>query len=106
MTHLNFKFQSSSPTMDLNASYSIVGVVGSGNLEVLVEKAAESGFVQYEVTTNVSGYDHIWQAVLNDIADEYKAGGLKISINDGGAVPAVVNLRVRQALEEFMGVYK
>jgi malonate decarboxylase delta subunit len=52
----------------------VVGVVASGHLEVLVEGGAPTGRCQVSVAT---------------------------SVNDAGATPAVVSLRLDQAIEEF-----
>lgn len=73
-----------------------VGVVGSGDLEVLIEPA-ESG-VTVDLRTSVDGFGTIWQAVLerffsrNDIA-------ATVQINDFGATPGTVALRLSQAVE-------
>jgi malonate decarboxylase delta subunit len=51
----------------------------------------------------VSGYFEIWSAVLNDFASRHDLANIRVSINDGGATPAVVSLRLDQALEDFLG---
>ena len=75
----------------------LVGVVGSGNLEVMVEPVAGSGCT-VEVETSARGFRPIWAAVLQDFHDQARPAGLRLSINDMGATPAVVSLRLRQAL--------
>ncbi len=77
----------------------LVGVVASGNCEVLLEGGAPPAECVVTVHTPVRGFDSIWQAVLADFAERQRAGGLKIEINDVGATPAVVSLRLDQALE-------
>jgi malonate decarboxylase delta subunit len=79
----------------------LVGVVGSGNLEVLVEPAALGGLCRIEVLTAAVGFRAIWQAVMDDFFARHPVGDVRISINDVGATPAVVSLRLDQALEEF-----
>ena len=76
-------------------------MVGSGNLEVLVEPGAPPGRCQVEVATSVRGFGDTWRAVLEDFAARAHPAGLVLSINDGGATPAVVSLRLDQAIEEF-----
>jgi malonate decarboxylase delta subunit len=74
-----------------------VGVVASGNLEVLCEPPRGAG-ATIVVNTSVDGYDAIWRATLerflarNDVAADFE-------INDFGATPATVSLRLEQALE-------
>jgi malonate decarboxylase delta subunit len=82
----------------------LTGVVGSGNLEVLIETAELEGLCQVQVSTSANGFAEIWEAVLNDFALRHDLANLRISINDGGATPAVVSLRLDQAMEDFLGV--
>lgn len=75
----------------------LVGVVGSGNLEVLVEAAAGDRCT-VRVETSARGFGPIWQAVLADFHARHGLVGVRISINDMGATPAVVSLRLDQAM--------
>ncbi len=77
----------------------LVGVVGSGNLEVLLE-AADAGSAsasRFDVETSARGFSAIWEAVLRDFHARHDFAGLRFSINDMGATPAVVGLRLEQA---------
>jgi malonate decarboxylase delta subunit len=74
----------------------LVGVVGSGNLEVLVESAVAE-VSRYSVETSARGFGDIWEAVLRDFQERHGFHGLRVSINDMGATPAVVSLRLDQA---------
>lgn len=83
-------------------TWSLAGVVGSGNLEVLIEAAtgnAESA--EFAVETPIPGYNDSWLASLEDFAAHYPLGGTKITIHDQGAPPIVVKLRLRQALDQL-----
>ena len=102
MEHLNFTFDGGQPA-NANASAIVVGVVSSGNLEVMVEPAAGDASCNIEVNTSARGFDHVWAAVLGDFAERSGIAAVRISINDVGATPAVVSLRLDQALEEFRG---
>lgn len=86
-----------------NVHVAICGVVSSGNLEVLVETASQFDVCEIEVNTSAHGFRDIWEAVLSDFAVRHAAGGLKLSINDAGATPAVVSLRLDQAFETSCG---
>ncbi|MFC3902683.1 malonate decarboxylase delta subunit [Acinetobacter marinus] len=81
----------------------ICGVVGSGNLEVLVSPHDQANICQVEITTSAVGFEHVWQSVLNEFAQRHAVAGLKLQLNDMGATPAVVNLRLSQALSMFKG---
>jgi malonate decarboxylase delta subunit len=78
--------------------HAITGVVASGNLEVLLERVL--GDTQCEVTikTSVEGFGDVWRAVIDDFVERHSPGGLRISINDGGARPDTVSLRLAQGV--------
>ena len=63
----------------------IVGVVASGNLEVLFERVLPGTTCEVEVVTPVRGFGDVWTAVVSDFVERSSPGGLRISINDGGA---------------------
>ena len=79
--------------------HALVGVVASGNLEVLVEAVPLDGDMEIDVITSARGFGEIWQAVLADFAARHPLRDVRLSINDAGATPAVVSLRLQQALE-------
>jgi malonate decarboxylase delta subunit len=74
----------------------IVGVNASGNLEVLVERTLADTECVVEVTTAIEGFRDLWQAVIEDFIARATPGGLRFSINDGGAKPDTVSLRLMQ----------
>ena len=74
-----------------------VGVVGSGDLEVLLEPAAgDSSHVL--IRTSVDGFRETWKAVLDRFFSRYD-GAVRVEINDAGATPGSVQLRLEQAVE-------
>jgi malonate decarboxylase delta subunit len=85
------------------AAPALVGVVASGNLEVLVEPADLDGRCRVEIATSARGFREIWEAVVQDFAARHPVAGLSFSVNDAGATPAVVALRLGQAVEEYLG---
>lgn len=76
----------------------IVGVVASGDLEVLLERTLPDTEFSVEIATPVRGYDEVWKAVVSDFVERASPGGLRISINDGGARPDTVALRLMQGV--------
>jgi malonate decarboxylase delta subunit len=74
-----------------------VGVVGSGNLEVLLEPI-EGNTAQVVILTSVNGFRDTWKAVLNRFFTTYD-GAVRIEINDAGGTPGSVQLRLAQAVE-------
>jgi malonate decarboxylase delta subunit len=79
----------------------IRGVVGSGNLEVLIVAMPNDAGCHVTVNTSARGFRDIWQAVLEAFAMRHPVGQLDVTINDMGATPAVVTLRLEQALAAF-----
>ena len=76
----------------------VVGVVASGNLEVLVERVLPDAECAVEIRTAAVGFGEVWTAVIGDFVERYSPGGLRFSINDGGARPDTVSLRLAQAV--------
>jgi malonate decarboxylase delta subunit len=74
-----------------------VGVVGSGDLEVLLEPS-DDGRAHVTVRTSVGGYGATWKHVFDRFFSRYR-GAAAIEINDFGATPGMVSLRLQQALE-------
>ncbi|MBI2787030.1 MAG: biotin-independent malonate decarboxylase subunit beta, partial [Legionella longbeachae] len=56
--------------------------------------------------TAIEHYKPVWKMVIEDFVNEHKPTGLQFTLNDNGATPAVVLLRLGQALESFQGHYK
>jgi malonate decarboxylase delta subunit len=75
-----------------------VGVVGSGDLEVLMEPSNQPT-AQVRVRTSVDGYTQVWKAVLDRFFARFGYAA-KMEINDFGATPGTVTLRLEQAAEE------
>ncbi len=74
----------------------IVGIVASGNCEALFERVLPDGEVEVEVATPVTGFEAVWDLVVASFVNDASPGGMRISINDGGATPDVVTLRLLQ----------
>jgi malonate decarboxylase delta subunit len=74
-----------------------VGVVGSGDLEVLLEPSIDDGS-HVSIRTSVDGFRETWKAVLDRFFAKYD-GAARIQINDAGATPGSVLLRLEQAVE-------
>jgi malonate decarboxylase delta subunit len=82
----------------------VVGVVGSGNLEVLIESQPLGGACTIDIKTAAVGFGATWQAVMRDFHQRWQLADARIAINDMGATPAVVSLRLDQAVETMLGV--
>lgn len=76
----------------------IVGVVASGNCEILVERTLAGTECRVDVVTPIVGFGAVWEAVVADFVARRSPGGLRLSINDGGARADTVALRLAQAV--------
>jgi malonate decarboxylase delta subunit len=85
------------PAKAVVASRVHVGVVASGDLEVLLEPSREL-LSQVTVTTSVDGFGAVWKSVLDRFFSRF-SGAVAIEINDFGATPGLVLLRLEQAAE-------
>lgn len=101
MENLKFRFENGQG--HAGSMSHLVGVVSSGNLEVLIEPATLGGACEIEVNTAAHGFGDIWQAVMADFHARWPLADTRISINDMGATPAVVSLRLDQAVESMQG---
>ena len=97
MEDLSFRHQARARAGGTKQS-AIVGVVASGNLEVLVERVLPDAECAIEIRTAAVGFGEVWTAVIGDFVERYSPGGLRFSINDGGARPDTVSLRLAQAV--------
>jgi malonate decarboxylase delta subunit len=102
MEQLQFVFTGGILAKD-RKGHALVGVVASGNLEVMIEPSALNGRMEVVVNTAARGFGKTWQAVLTDFHARHPLADVVISINDVGATPAVVSLRLDQAVEAFEG---
>jgi malonate decarboxylase delta subunit len=85
------------PATDRPARRARVGVVASGDLEVLaVPRADERASVR--ITTSVDGFGPVWRAVLDTFFAESPLA-VDLLVNDAGATPGTVALRLAQLKE-------
>ena len=94
METLNFNY----PASQSVSRRTHVGVVGSGDLEVLLEPSQE-GRAHVTVRTSAEGFGEVWHAVLDRFFDRNDFAAT-VRINDAGATPGTVELRLAQAVEE------
>jgi malonate decarboxylase delta subunit len=94
MEHLNFDYPSATRRVTNKAH---VGVVGSGELEVLMQPDV-TGAAHVSILTSVNGFSSSWKAVLDRFFSKFD-GAVRIDINDAGATPGAVMLRLEQAVE-------
>lgn len=95
---LHYRFEGAQPVGPFEPV--LVGVVGSGNLEVLLEAVAGNECTVH-IETSARGFGPIWEAVVSDFHQRHSLAGIRISVNDMGATPAVVSLRLDQAAQEI-----
>lgn len=98
METLDYRFDGTMPVR-FPTDAVLVGVLASGNLEILLEPAALGGAMTVRIITAARGFGTVWQAVIADFAQRHPLRDVRVSINDAGATPAVVSLRLDQAVE-------
>jgi malonate decarboxylase delta subunit len=91
------KFQLDYPARHTVPHRAHVGVVGSGDLEVLLEPSSDARS-HVLVNTSVEGFGAAWKNVLDRFFARFEAA-VSIEINDFGATPGTVMLRLEQAAE-------
>jgi malonate decarboxylase delta subunit len=98
MERLQFEYPAGAPA----AQRALVGVVGSGDLEVVVEPGTD-GTTTIEVVTSVDGYAKVWDAQLSRVFRAEPRAAMRIRIHDFGATPGVVGMRLAEAFEVLDG---
>ena len=76
------------------------GVVGSGDMELLLRRAENDGSVKVKIVTPMRGFDEVWKRVLKKFVTDSNLGNVNIEINDNNSSPFVVATRLRQGLLE------
>ena len=94
METLNFEYAAKRPL----PRRAHVGIVGSGDLEVLIEPS-HGPAADVRVRTSVDGYAQVWKQVLDRFFSHFDHAA-HVEINDFGATPGTVKLRLEQAAEE------
>ncbi len=94
MEKLEFDYPSARVQVEKRAH---VGAVGSGDMEVLMEPSPDGGG-HVSIQTSVNGFSETWKAVLDRFFAKHDCA-VRIEINDAGATPGSVLLRLEQALE-------
>jgi malonate decarboxylase delta subunit len=93
MQTLNFEYHAAGSA----AGRAHIGVVGSGDLEILFEPGTERT-ASVRVRTTVDGFDVVWRRVLDAFFAHHPVAG-RYELNDFGATPGIVSLRLLQVLE-------
>jgi malonate decarboxylase acyl carrier protein len=75
-----------------------VGVVASGDLEIVITPSLEPAQAVVALRTSVDGFEPIWRRVLDRFFERGAFRG-RYEINDFGATPGMVSLRLAQARE-------
>jgi malonate decarboxylase delta subunit len=94
MEQLKFDYPSAKRRVTKKAH---VGVVGSGDMEILMQPS-DTGAAHVSVQTSVNGFANSWKLVIDRFFTTYD-GAVRVHINDAGATPGVVLLRLEQAAE-------
>ena len=94
MQTLTFEY----PATSAVTSRTHIGVVGSGDLEILLEPNSEN-VASVRVRTTVDGFDTVWRTVLDSFFANHPVAG-RYELNDQGATPGVVGLRLLQVLSK------
>lgn len=99
MEQLRFSYNGLTPSN--HGTYAIAGVVASGDLEILVEREELNGRCEVDIRTSVQGFEKTWRAVIQSFVSARPLANTRVTINDSGATPAVVSLRLAQAAQKL-----
>jgi len=97
---MNFKIKAEGKTESFPKEWSHTGVVGSGDMEILMKHKELGGAAEVKIVTPVTGFDEIWEKVLEKFIVENKLGDVLLEINDNNSTPFIAAMRLKQALIE------
>jgi len=100
LQEMEFSFKAEGDIQTIPENWSHTGVVGSGDMEVLIRYEDLGGKAKFKVVTPVRGFDEIWEKVLGRFVADTKLGNAFIQINDNNSTPYIVSMRLKQALLE------
>jgi len=100
LRELNFEYRTEKPSR-IEFGMHHYGVVGSGDMEVIMESMDLGGAVKVRVVTPVIGFDKVWEKVLSRFVNDNSLADVSIEINDNNSTPVIVSMRLRQALQEI-----
>lgn len=103
LQNMEFTFPAKEKYKTIKKKWSHTGVVGSGDMEVLLRPINLEGGVKVRVVTPVTGFDALWEKVLARFIEESGLGDVILEINDNNSTPFIVSTRLRQALMEAEG---
>jgi malonate decarboxylase delta subunit len=99
MEQLDYAFPVPAGALVAPARRAHVGVVASGDLEILAEPRGDDRAV-VTVLTSVDGFGPVWRQVLDDFFAGHPLA-VDLEINDAGATPGTVALRLAQLREQL-----
>lgn len=80
----------------------IVGSIESGDLLLTISKSTKSENEIIIDSKFIQQFGEEIKSIVTEICKDYKANGVKIEINDQGAIPAVIRARTKTALERYL----
>lgn len=81
----------------------LVGYVGSGDLEVMIEPS-DGEFADIYIQTSTAGSEVRWQQIIDQITPVIPLPVMRMDIHDFAATPGVIRLRIEQALEQALSI--
>ena len=85
METLDYRFEGRTPVQFARDAV-LVGVLASGNLEILLEPAALDGAMTVRIVTAARGFGTIWQAVIADFAQRLGLSVHRLKLAPGAGV--------------------
>ncbi len=92
MEKINLEFKPSANTKPQKA---FVGVVASGDLEILIEPINEDK-ITVVIETSIDGQKDLWKNIIERALEMNSFPSCHICIHDFGASPGVIQLRFEQ----------
>ncbi|MCP8688395.1 malonate decarboxylase acyl carrier protein [Marinobacterium sedimentorum] len=86
------------PARAVPLNRTLVGYVGSGDLEVMIDRT-DGHQAEIHIRTSTQGSEARWQQLIERMEVDHPLPAMRMDIHDFAATPGVIRLRIEQALE-------
>ncbi len=88
------------PASAASIEQTLVGYVGSGDLEVMIDHNDQPQVDIHIYSSATVGGEQRWQQILDRVSMGQPLPAMRMDIHDFSATPGVIRLRLEQALEQ------
>lgn len=89
------------PARHVPIDQALVGYVGSGDLEVMIDHSDQFQ-ADIHIHSSAAGGEQRWLSIIERLEVDHPLPAMRMDIHDFSATPGVIRLRLEQALEQAL----